>query len=310
MSNLTMQAFRFHEYGGPEVLVLEQAPRPQPQADQVLVRVLAAGVNPADGRMRAGFYKEFIPLPMPWTPGLEGAGIVEAVGENVTAFQPGQSVFGFVTGGYAEYAVAAASELQPKPAHLTFEEAASVPMGALVAWQAVIEAANVQAGQRVLVQGAAGGVGLYAVQLALWKGARVIGTSSARNLEFVRSLGAAEALDYNATPFETVVHEVDVVVDTVGGEIPERSWQVLRPNGVLVTVAARLAPEAGQAHGVRAVSAGRASPEKLRQISELLQAKQLTPVVGRRFTLAEARQAQELAQTGHGRGRIVLHIAD
>jgi len=310
MSNLTMQAVRFHEYGGPEVLVLEQAPRPQPQADHVLMRVLAAGVNPADGGMRAGFYKEFMPLPVPWTPGLEGAGIVEAVGENVTAFQPGQSVFGFVTGGYAEYAVAAASELQPKPAHLTFEEAASVPMGALVAWQAVIEAANVQAGQRVLVQGAAGGVGLYAVQLALWKGARVIGTSSARNVEFVRSLGAEEAIDYNATPFETVVHEVDVVVDTVGGEIPEHSWQVLRPNGVLVTVAARLAPEAGQAHGVRAVSAGRASPEKLKQISELLQAKQLTPVVGPRFTLAEARQAQELAQTGHGRGRIVLHIAD
>jgi len=310
MSNTTMQAVRFHEYGGPEVLVLEQVPRPQPQADQVLMRVLAAGVNPADGSMRAGFYKEFMPLPMPWTPGLEGAGIVEAVGENVTAFQPGQSVFGFVTGGYAEYAVAAASELQPKPAHLTFEEAASVPMGALVAWQAVIEAANVQAGQRVLVQGAAGGVGLYAVQLAVWKGARVIGTSSARNVEFVRSLGAEEAIDYNAAPFETVVHEVDVVVDTVGGEIPERSWQVLRPNGVLVTVAARLAPEAGPAHGVRAVSAGRASPEKLKQISELLQAKQLTPVVGPRFTLAEARQAQELAQTGHGRGRIVLHIAD
>ncbi|HLB47607.1 MAG TPA: alcohol dehydrogenase catalytic domain-containing protein [Anaerolineales bacterium] len=118
MSNLTMQAVRFHEYGGPEVLVLEQAPRPQPQADHVLMRVLAAGVNPADGGMRAGFYKEFMPLPMPWTPGLEGAGIVEAVGENVTTFQPGQSVFGFVTGGYAEYAVAAASELQPKPAHL------------------------------------------------------------------------------------------------------------------------------------------------------------------------------------------------
>jgi NADPH:quinone reductase-like Zn-dependent oxidoreductase len=305
-----MQAVRFHEYGGPEVLVLEQVPRPQPQADQVLIRVVAAGVNPADSAFRAGYFKEFMPLSLPWTPGLEGAGIVEAVGENVTAFQPGQAVFGFVTGGYAEYAVALATEVQPKPAHLTFEEAASVPIGALVAWQAVIEAANVQAGQHVLVHGAAGGVGLYAVQLALWKGARVIGTSSARNSDFVRSLGAEQAIDYNATRFETVVHNIDVVVDTVGGEIPERSWQVLRPNGVLVTVAARLAPEAGQAHGVRAASAGRASPEKLKQVSELLEAKQLTPVVGTRFTLAEARQAQELAQTGHGRGRIVLHIGD
>jgi NADPH:quinone reductase-like Zn-dependent oxidoreductase len=304
-----MQAVRFHDYGGPEVLVLEQAPRPQPQADQVLIRLLAAGVNPADSAFRAGYFKEFMPVPLPWTPGLEGAGLVEAVGENVTAFQPGQAVFGFVTGGYAEYAVALASEVQPKPAHLTFEEAASAPMGALVAWQAVIEVANVQAGQRVLVHGAAGGVGIYAVQLARWKGARVIGTSSASNSEFIRSLGAEEAIDYNATPFETVVRDVDVVVDTVGGEVVERSWQVLRPNGVLVTVAARLSPEAGQAHGVRATSAGRASPEKLKQISELLEAKQLTPVVGKRFTLAEARQAQELAQTRHGRGRIILLTA-
>lgn len=309
MSNETMQAVRFHDYGGPEVLVLEQAPRPQPQADQVLIRVIAAAVNPADASIRAGFLKEFMPLPMPWIPGLEGAGIVLAMGENVKGLQPGQAVFGFVTGGYAEYAVAAASEVQPKPAHLTFEEAASVPLGSLVAWQAVIEAANVQAGQSVLVHGAAGGVGVYAVQLAIWKGARVIGTSSARNIEFVRSLGAEQVIDYNATPFETVVRDVDVVVDTVGGEITERSWQVLRKDGILVTVAARLTPEAGQAHAVRATSAGRASPEKLKQISELLEAKQLTPVVGTRFTLVEARQAQELAQTRHGRGRIILLTA-
>ncbi len=250
-----------------------------------------------------------MPLPLPWTPGLEGAGLVEAVGENVTALQPGQAVFGFVTGGYAEYAVAGASEVQPKPAHLTFEQAASVPMGALVAWQAVIEVANVQAGQRVLVHGAAGGVGLYAVQLARMKGASVIGTASASNVEFVRSLGVETVIDYNATPFETVVRDVDVVVDTVGGETTERSWQVLRPNGMLVTVAGRLSPEAGQAHGVRAASAGRASPEKLKQISELLEAKQLTPAVRALFTLAEARQAQELAQTQHGRGRIILLTA-
>ena len=309
MSDHTMQAVRFHDYGGPEVLVFEQAPRPHPQADQVLIRVLAAGVNPADNSMRAGFFKEFMPLPMPWIPGLEAAGIVEAVGEDVTAFQKGNAVFGFVTGGYAEYAVGLASELQRKPAHLTFEEAASVPMGSLTAWQAVIETAKVQAGQRVLVHGAAGGVGTYAVQLAKWKGAHVIGTSSAGNTEFVRSLGAEQTIDYNATPFEDVVHDVDVVIDTLGGQVMERSWQVLKPNGILVTVAARLEAEAGQAHGVRAASASRASPEKLGQVSELLEAKKLTPVVGKRFTLAEARLAQKLAATGHGRGRIILLTA-
>ncbi len=138
--------------------------------------------------MRAGYFKEFMPLSFPWIPGVEGAGIVAAVGENVTAFQPGQSVFGFVSGGYAEYAAAPAGDLQPKPAHLTFEQAATVSMGSLVAWQAVIEVANVAAGQRVLVHGAAGGVGLYAVQLAVWRGAHVIGTASAGNLDFVRSL--------------------------------------------------------------------------------------------------------------------------
>jgi NADPH:quinone reductase-like Zn-dependent oxidoreductase len=309
MSNLTMKAVRVHDYGGPEVLVLEEVPRPQPQVDQVLVRLLASGVNPVDAIMRAGYFKEFLPLSFPWIPGVEGAGIVAAVGEDVTAFQPGQAVFGFVSGGYAEFAAAPAGDLQPKPAHLTFDQAATVSMGSLVAWQAVIEVANVAAGQRVLVHGAAGGVGLYAVQLAIWRGAHVIGTTSAGNLDFVRSLGAEQVIDYNAARFETVVRDVDVVIDTAGGELIERSWQVLRPNGILVTVAARLAPDAGAAHGVRAVSAGRSSPEKLQQISELLEARKLTPAIRQIFTLSEALQAQELAQSGHGRGRVILLTA-
>lgn len=311
MSNMTMQAVRFHDYGGPEVLVLEQAERPQPQAGQVLVRVLAAGVNPFDWKLRAGFYKAFMPLPLPATPGLDGAGVVEAVGEGVTTLRPCQAVYGILTSGYAEYALAAAADLQPKPTSLSFEQAASVPVGALTAWQAVIEEAQVQAGQRVLVHGAAGGVGLYAVQLARWKGASVIGTASAGNVPFVRSLGTEQVIDYNAEPFEKAVHDVDVVVDTVGGELPERSWSVLRPGGVLVSIAARLSPEMGEAHGVRVISAGRAAAsEKLGQISELIEAKVLTPYVGTAFPLAEAWQAQAQSQTGHGRGRIVLHVVD
>jgi NADPH:quinone reductase-like Zn-dependent oxidoreductase len=310
MSDNTMQGIRIHEYGGLETLALEQLARPQPQADQVLVRVAAAGVNPADWKMRAGYYKAFMPLSFPWTPGLDGAGTVEAVGADVKAFRKGQEVYGILSGGYAEYAVAAESDLQPKPRNLTFEQAASVPVGALTAWQMVIEDAKVQSGQQVLVHGAAGGVGLYAVQFARWKGAKVIGTASAGNLEFIRSLGVETAVDYNAAPFETVVHDVDVVVDTVGGDIPDRSWQVLRPGGVFVTVAARLTSEAGQAHSVRAVNSGRAKPDRLSQISELLESRQVRPVVGPVFPLAQARQAQELCQTGHGHGRIILTIAD
>ncbi len=308
MSGHTMQAVRFHDYGGPEVLVYEEAPRPQPQDDQVLIRLIAAGVNPADWIYRSGAYKEMMPLPFPYTPGLEGAGIIEAVGADVTAFHVGQSVFGIVSGGYAEYAVAAASNVQLKLANLTFDQAAAVPMGALTAWKA-IEDANIQAGQRVLIHGAAGGVGLYAVQFAHLKGAQIIGTASANNAEFVRALGAHEVIDYNAVRFETAVRDVDVIIDTVGGEIIERSWQVLRPNGVLITVAARLTLEQGQAHGVRVASSGRASLDNLQKISELLASKQVTPVVGSLFPLAEARQAHELGQTRHGRGRIILLTA-
>ena len=307
MSNTTMQAIRFHDYGGPEVLVLEETPRPQPGAGQVLVRVLAAGVNPADWKMRAGYMKAFRPLQLPFTPGLEGAGIIEALGPDVTTFQPGQAVYGILLGSYAEYALAAVSDIQPKPADLSFEQAATVAVGALTAWGAV-EAAGVQPGQRVLVHGAAGGVGLYAVQLALWKGAEVIGTASASNLYFVRSLGVEKALDYKAAPFETLFHDLDVVIDTVGGDLAARSFKALRAGGVYVTVAGQLAPDAGKAEGVRALGAGRAAASNLVQIAELLKTEELTPAVGKVFPLVQAREAQELSQGGHGRGRIILKV--
>ncbi len=307
MSTTTMQAIQAHDYGEPEVLTLEKAQLPQPNADQVLIRLKAAGVNPADWKYRAGLYKQFMPLNFPWTPGLEGSGIIQAVGANVTALNKGDEVYGFVAGGYAEYALAKANEIQPKPTSLTFEEAAAIPVGALTAWGAV-EVAKVEAGQRVLVHGAAGGVGAYAVQLARWKGAHVTGTASAKNLEFVRSLGAEDVIDYQSTRFETVLHDMDVVIDTVGGDLSERSFHVLHPGGIYVTVAGRLAEGAGQAQQVKALSAGRAPAENLKQISELIEAKQLKPVTGAVFSLAEARQAQELSQTGHGRGRIILQI--
>jgi NADPH:quinone reductase-like Zn-dependent oxidoreductase len=310
MSTSMMQAIRAHDYGAPEVLVLEQAPRPQPQAGEALIRILAAGVNPADWKMRSGVYKAFMPLTFPWTPGLEGAGIVEAVGSEVAHLQPGQAVYGRIRGSYAEHAKAPATDLQLKPDILTFEQAASVPVGALTAWQAVIETAQVQSGQRVLVHGAAGGVGIYAVQLAKWRGAQVMGTASASNLEFVRSLGAEQAIDYNVAPFETVVQDLDVVIDTVGGDLPERSLPVLRPGGVLVSVAARLSPEMGQALNIHTPSLGLSGSEKLAQISQLLESKQIRPVVGAVFTLSDARKAHELSQTGHGRGRIILRISE
>jgi NADPH:quinone reductase-like Zn-dependent oxidoreductase len=303
-----MQAIQAHDYGEPDVLALEQVTRPEPGADQVLVRLNVAGVNPVDWKNRSGMFKQFMPLTFPWTPGVEGSGIVEAVGSNVTTLKVGDEVYGIVKGGYAEYALTPASDVQPKPARLTLEEAASIPMGFLTAWGGLIDTANVQAGQRVLIHGAAGGIGAYAVQLAKWKGAHVTGTASAKNLEFARSLGADEMIDYNATRFETVLKDLDIVLDTVGADLAERSFQVIRPGGIFVTVAGRLAEDAGKDQNLRAVSAGRASTDKLKQASELIEAGQLVPVVGQSFPLAEASKAQALSETRHGRGRILLQI--
>ena len=202
------------------------------------------------------------------------------------------------------------NEIQPKPATLNFEEAASLPVGVLTAWGTLIESAKVETGQRVLVQGAAGGVGAHAVQLAQWKGAHVIGTASTKNVEFVRSLGAENVIDYSAQRFEAVVHDMDVVIDTVGGDLAERSFKVIRPGGIYVTVAGRLAEDAGKAQKITTMSGRRAPGENLKQISELIEAKQLKPVAGAVFQLADARQAHELSQTGHGRGRIILHVSD
>ena len=308
MSEKMMCVIRYHDYGGPEVLVLDQVPVPTPAASQVLVRVVAVGVNPADWKMRAGMYKSFQSLPMPFTPGLEMSGTVAAIGAGVTGFVPGEAVFGPVPGGSAEYVLAAASDLQPKPANITFVEAASVPVTALTAWGSLIDVAKVQAGQRVLVQGAAGGVGMFGVQLAHWKGAYVIGTASARNADFVRSLGADQVIDYQARPFEEQVKDLDVVFDTVGGEVLERSLKVIRKGGVLVTVAGRFAPEFGKEEGIQVLRGGRGSLAALEQITHLLADGTLKPYVSATFHLSDASKAHEMSQTGHTRGKIVLTL--
>lgn len=308
--NATMQAIIAQDYGGSEVLKLERVPRPTPKANQVLVRIYSAGVNPADWKYRAGMFKQFMPLTFPWTPGLEGAGIVESIGTEVKMYKPGQRVYGPINRSYAEYALATEQELFAIPSHLSFDQAASVPLGALTAWQAVIEEAEVQAGQHVLVHGGAGGVGMYAIQLARWKGARVTATASAANVNFVKSLGAEKVIDYQSAKFEDVVHDVDAVIDTVGGDLIARSLPVIKSGGIFVTVAGRVDPEMGQARGIQATSARRADVIKLEQITTLLETKKLVSGVGKVFSLSQAVQAHQLSETGHGRGRIILHIAD
>lgn len=309
--NRMMQAVRFHEYGGPEQLVLEQVPVPQPGPGTVLVRVHAAGVNPVDWKVRAGWMRQFRPIPLPAIPGRDFAGIVEAAGPDATAFAVGQAVYGMAdSGSYAEYALASTKQIAPKPERLTFEEAASVPIGAVTAWRALFEAAQIEAGQRVLVQGAAGGVGLYAVQLARRKGVHVIGTASTGNQSFIRSLGVETAIDYRTTPVASTVYDVDVVVDTVGGEVLESSYQLVQRGGVLVTIAGRPNEDAARARGIRALSVGPAAEASgiLREIGKLLESGQIEAYVDKVLPLGEARQAQESSETGHGRGHIVLQV--
>ncbi|MBA2677509.1 MAG: NADP-dependent oxidoreductase [Ktedonobacteraceae bacterium] len=318
MPDHTMRAVHFYAYGGPEQLVLERVPRPEPGTREVLVRVYAAGVNPIDWKIRRGFFKDERPVPLPFTPGSELAGTVELLGPGVTGFKIGQAVYGRgAKGAYADYAVITADQLSDTPHNISCDQAASVPVGASTAWIALFSLADLQAGQKVLVHGAAGGVGNYAVQLAYWKGAHVTGTASSNNLEFVHTLGAETVINYATTPFEQVVHDVDVVVDLIGSETQDRSWPLIKPGGMLVAVGHPSAEDMAVKYGVRTASTVLAqrvpsgfSTGLLREISALIESGLLLPQVGTVFSLEEAAQAQALSETGHGRGRIVLHIAD
>jgi NADPH:quinone reductase-like Zn-dependent oxidoreductase len=303
-----MRAIRYHKTGDPEVLVLEDVPQPQPGPGEVLVRVHAAGVNPLDTLNRRGTRTP----PLPAIPGYDLAGTVESTGPGVGDFAPGQAVFGMGEATYADYAVAPALSLATKPSSITFYEGAAVGMGARTAWGALLDLGDLRPGQRVLIHGAAGGVGVFAVQLAKAKGAEVIGTCSTANLELVRSLGADQVIDYTSTAFDTVVRDVDIVLDTVGGETTDRSYGVLKAGGLLAFIAGRPAPGVAEQHGVRLVrpTEEHAPPDFMRHIAQMIEAGMLRPLVRQVLPLADARKAHMLSETGHGAGRIVLRIAD
>jgi len=312
MSAQTIQAIRVYQYGGSEQLRLERIERPVPQAGEVLVRVHAAGVNPVDWKIRQGYLKDFRPMQFPYIPGADLAGVVEELAPGITAFQKGQAVFGqSAHGTYTEYTPASIDTLALKPRTLSFDEAAAVPIGATTAWQGLFDYGGLQAGQRVLIQGAAGGVGMFAVQFARWRGSYVIGTTSTPNVDFVRSLGANEVIDYTSTVLESSVRDVDLVFNAVGGKTLESSLYAVKRGGTVVSIAGIPAQEKAQELGVRVVTfSARVSSELLRTFVRLVDEGQVKVVVEKTFPLSEARQAHELSERGHGRGRIVLHIAD
>jgi len=251
----TMKAVSIYSYGGPEVLVYEDAPRPHPDVGEVLVRVHAAGINPVDWKIREGHLKEMLHHTFPLVLGWDLSGVVEALGSGITRLKVGDEVFSRpdITrdGAYAEFIVIKESEVALKPKSVDHLHAAVMPLAGLTAWQTLFDAAGLSAGQRVLIHAAAGGVGHIAVQLAKWKGAHVVGTAAARNHDFLRQLGVDQVIDYDTERFEDVVQPVDVVLDTLGGDIQTRSWKVVKRGGILVSVANPPSAEVAAAHGAR-----------------------------------------------------------
>jgi NADPH:quinone reductase-like Zn-dependent oxidoreductase len=320
-----MKAIQIYETGGPEVLLYEDVPRPVAGLGEVLIRVHAVGTNPAEWRGRAGFpdvpekFRSAIPkVSRPNIPGFDVSGIVEAVGPDVTAFHEGDAVYGmlrFPQGGraYAEYTTAPVTDLAHKPATVDHIHAAAIPMAALTAWQLLCP--DLEAGQTVLINGAAGGVGHFAVQLAKLKGARVIGVASRRNARFLRELGVDEFIDYTTTSVEQAIHDVDLVFDTVGGEQGDRLISILKRGGRLIPInignysvehAAEASVIMGTSHQRRLFSSG----EQLAEIGRLIDAGRLRVVVEKIFPLSEARKAHEFVESHHLRGKMVLRVID
>jgi len=309
----TMKAVRIHEYGGPEVLKYEDAPRPEPAAGEVLIRVHAAAINPVDVAIRAGYFKDRMPRKMPTILGWDVSGVVEAVGAGVSRLKVGDAVYSRPDlareGSYAEYMVAKESEVALKPKSIDHVNAAAIPLVALTAWQALFDAGKLSAGQTVLIHGAAGGVGCFAVQFAKIKGAHVIGTASARNHEFLRSIGADQVIDYNTTRFEDVVHDVDMVLDTVTGDTADRSYQVIKKGGVYVSILRPPSPEKAAEYGVRWQHVFvQPNVAELDEIAKLVDSGKVKVILEKVFPLAEARAAQELVALRHSRGKVVLRV--
>ena len=312
----TMKAIVAHEYGGPEVLKLEDVPVPTPKENEMLVKVFGAGVNSFDGTLRSGKYaKGDTGTQLPLHPGYDIAGVVEKVGTKVTKFKAGDAVYAMISilkgGGYAEYALAKESDAALKPATINFIEAAGAPSVALTAWQAVVDKANVQSGQTVLIHGASGGVGLFAIPAAKIRGAKVFATASTANQDFLKQLGADVAIDYKTQKFEDVAKDVDVVIDAVGGETLRRSYPIVRKGGIIVSLSDNIDKAQLDKYGIRGMSeVVQNNGDELTQIGKLIDEGKIKVVVSETFPLADASKAQAKADMGHTRGKIVLKVRD
>ena len=308
-----MKAVVAHEYGPPEVLKFENVPRPRPSEDEALVKVIASAVNPADPLTLSGKYAREFGTHLPLIPGYDIAGIVEQIGSNVTKLKVGDAVYGYPTfgGGWAEYVTVKEWEVAAKPKSLSFSEAAAVPMGALTAWQALVKTANVHAGQTVLIHGGSGGVGIFAVQIAKLRGARVIATASTANQDLLQTLGVDQPIDYTTTKFEETAPDVDAVLDPVGKDTLARSYGIVKKGGIIMTLVSRLDKAELEKRGIRGAGISvHPDAQDLADIAQLIDAGKIKPIVTKVLTLSDAAAAQKQAATHHTRGKVVLQIAE
>lgn len=306
-----MKAVRIHAFGGPDEVRVEDVPVPRVEAGKALIRVRAAGVNPVDWMIREQIYNPEGADRVPLTLGQDFAGVIERLGPgSKTDLREGEEVFGEVWGSFAEYALVPVDDLVRKPKGLDFATAASLPMPALTAWQAVIDTAKAASRTRFLIHGASGGVGSFAAQFARWKGASVAATASRPSFDFLRSIGVDPIIDYEHDRFEEKLRDVDVVLDPLGGDVQTRSWSVLKRGGMLINLI-------GEIHGAEARKAGAHGVEfgmeydtdDLRDIADLVEKGVIKPHIAQVMPLDQARQAMDLNQDGKSHGKIILQIS-
>lgn len=306
----TMQAWRIERFGGPEVLRRVTLPAPQPARGEVLVEMRSAGVNPVDVKTREGRYPMVREDALPFTLGRDVAGIVARCGDDVERFAPGQPVFAFVgqgQGGYAEYVCVDAHALAAPPSTLSLGDAGAVPLAALTAWQGLFDHGKLESGERVLIHGASGGVGQFAVQFAREAGAHVIATGSGESLAQLKALGANETIDYKTQRFEDVARDIDLVYDLIGGDTQQRSWAVIKQGGALISTLNEPSQVDASKHGARAARyTARPDGDQLRRIVELFEAGAVRVDIVERFTFEHVPDALARLEQGHLRGKLVV----
>ena len=309
----TMKAIVAHECGPPAVLKYEDTPVPEPKENEILVRVIASGVNPADPLIVSGKYAKEFGTHLPLTPGYDIAGVVEKIGAKITKRKVGEHVYAYTLwgGGWAQFCLTNEGEAALMPSSTSFVQAAAVPLAALTAWQALIDTAQLTSGQTVLIHGGSGGVGSFAIQIAKARGARVIATASTANQDLLHQLGADVAIDYTKQKFEDIAKEVDVVLDPIGRDTLARSYGLMKKGGIIVSLVSRPNQAELDKHQIRGASlASHGDATELAEITKLIDAGKIKPVVTEVLPLSEAVKAATQVETHHTRGKLVLRIAD